>query len=102
MTGKIGVECVEFKPMERGTLRGFATVRIPSMRLTIKDVAVHDKDGRQWAQLPAKPQLDRDRQLVMKDGKVQYVPILLFDSREVSDAFSAAVLRAVGERGASV
>ena len=27
------------------------------MRLTIRDVAIHEKDEARWAQLPAKPQV---------------------------------------------
>ena len=95
---KLEIECVEFRPLEKGSLLGFATIRVPAMRLTIKDIAIHRSGDREWAQLPAKPQLDRDRNLVVKDGKVQYVTILQFDTKEVADAFSAAVLNAVKNR----
>jgi hypothetical protein len=42
------------------------------MRLTIRDVAIHEKGEARWAQLPAKPQV-KDGALV-KDatGKIQY------------------------------
>jgi hypothetical protein len=68
------------------------------MRLTIRDVAIHQKGDARWAQLPAKPQI-KDGALV-KDatGKVQYIHIMDFDSREVRDAFSRAVVQAVLER----
>jgi len=96
---KLNIEIKDFRPLERGSLVGFATIRIAEMRMVIKDVAIHRReDGdhlTQWAQLPAKPQLNKDRQLVLKDDKVQYVPIMQFDTKEVADAFSAAVLRAL-------
>lgn len=92
------VECLDFRPMDRGSLVGFATIRIAELRLTIKDVGIHDRDGRRWAQLPAKPQIDREHRGIMKDGKLQYNNILTFDSREIADAFSAAVLAAVDRR----
>jgi hypothetical protein len=50
-------------PLERNSLNGFATVRIKELRLTIKDVAVHESHGKLWAALPSKPQI-KDGQLV--------------------------------------
>ena len=96
--GKLTVTCETFHPLVRNTLRGFAEISIAEMRLTICDVAIHEKGVSRWAALPAKPQI-KDGTLV-KDvtGKVQYVHILDFDSREVRDAFSRAVVQAVLER----
>ena len=91
--GKTAVEISDFRPLEKGSLRGFVTVRIPAIRLTIKDVSVHASHGRWWVSLPAKAQLDNDKRQVEKDGKPQYVNLLQFDTRIVADAFSAAVLR---------
>jgi hypothetical protein len=96
--GKFTVTCGSFHPLIRNTLRGFAEITIAEMRLTIRDVAIHQKGDARWAQLPAKPQI-KDGALV-KDatGKVQYIHIMDFDSREVRDAFSRAVVQAVLER----
>src|SRR5262245_19664739 len=87
---KLTVRCTGFKVLRRNTLRGFAQVHIADLKLTIHDIAVHSRDGRSWAQLPAKPQI-RDGQLV-KDvgGKIQYFPAMTFDSREVADAFNTS------------
>jgi hypothetical protein len=97
--GKLTVTCEGFHPLVRNTLRGFAEISIPEMRLKIRDVAIHQKGEARWAQLPAKPQV-KDGALV-KDpgtGKIQYVPIMEFDSRAVRDAFSRVVIDAVLER----
>jgi hypothetical protein len=95
MSNKLTVSCREFKPLVRNTLRRFAEVIIAELKLTIKDVAVHTKSNRYWAQLPSKPQI-RDGALVKNDeGKVQYLPILAWDSRAVADAFSDDVIKAV-------
>lgn len=92
---KLDIECVGFKPLLRNTLRGFADIRVPALRLVIHDVAVHQKNESRWAQLPAKAQI-RDAALVKNEaGKIQYWPVLEFESREVSDAFSRAVVAAV-------
>jgi hypothetical protein len=95
--GKLTVTCESFRPLVRNTLRGFAEITIAEMRLTIRDIAIHEKNEARWAQLPAKPQV-KDGTLV-KDatGKVQYVHIMEFDGREVRDAFSRAVIQAVLE-----
>src|SRR5262249_54975726 len=94
---KLTIRCREFRPLVRNTLRGFAEINIAEMKLTIRDVAMHTKNGKCWAQLPAKPQV-KDGILVKDDhGKVQYVHLMHFDSRAVSDAFFDAVVRAVRE-----
>src|SRR5262245_22946381 len=94
---KLTVRCIDFKPYTRNTLRGFCDVHVAEVQLTIKDVAVHTRDGRSWAQLPAKPQV-RDGVLVKDDsGKLVYFPMMTFDDREVADALSRAVLNAVLE-----
>jgi hypothetical protein len=95
MTDKLTVSCLEFRPLHRNTLVGFATITIAELKLEVRDIAIHEKNGNRWAQLPAKPRV-RDGALVKGDGgKVQYVPIMAFASRAVSDAFSAAVIEAV-------
>ena len=96
--GKLSVEISDFKAMDRGTLRGFVSVRIPAMRLTIRDCTVNETNGRRWIGLPGKAQIDANRELVKRDGKVQYTPTCSFDSKEVGDAFSAAVLAALDAR----
>ena len=97
MSNKLTITCSEFRPLHRNTLRGFAEIEIAELQLTIKDVAIHVRDGARWAQLPAKPQV-RDGALVRDaDGKIAYAHIMDFASRAVRDAFSAAVIRAVLE-----
>jgi hypothetical protein len=96
--GKLTVTCKSFHPLVRNTLRGFAEITIAEMRLTIRDVAIHQKSAARWAQLPAKPQV-KDGALVRDpgSGKIQYTPIMEFDSRAVRDAFSRVVIDALLE-----
>jgi hypothetical protein len=98
-TGKVAVSCESFHPLVRNTLLGFAEISIAEMRLKIRDVAIHQKGEARWAALPAKPQI-KDGAL-LKDpatGKIQYTPVMEFDSRAVRDAFSRVVIDAVLER----
>lgn len=94
---KLNIRVTEFKPVERNTLQGFCTIRIAEMRLTIHDIAVHQKGAERWCQLPSKPQLSRDG-VALRDrqtGKILYATLLEFDSKAVRDAFNRAVIAAL-------
>lgn len=88
------VELISWKSIERNTLRGFAVVRLGALK--ISDVAIHRKGDRAWAQLPAKPQISSDGNVRRGDtGKILYVPVIEWATRESSDRFSEAVVAAV-------
>jgi len=94
---KLSITCRAFHPLHRNTLRGFVEIRINELRLIVRDVAVHEKGNTRWVQLPAKAQI-RDGELVHDaDGKIQYFHLMNFETRAVSDAFSAAVIRSLLE-----
>jgi hypothetical protein len=81
-----------FKPLVKGALRGFATIRLP-IGLIIADVPVYTSHGRTWASLPSKPILDRDgRHVADESGKKQYAPLLQWANRATADRWSAAVI----------
>src|SRR3954469_4604938 len=80
-----------FKPIVKGALRGFATVRLPN-GLTIADCPICTSNGRTWASLPSKPILDREGQHIEEGGKKKYVPILTWADRATADRWSAAVV----------
>ncbi len=81
----------EFRPMTSGALVGFCTVELPS-GMVVHDCTVFDKDGRRWVNPPGRPQLDKSKQVVVKDGRVQYSPALSFASKDRYSAFSDAVI----------
>jgi hypothetical protein len=85
---------VEWKPMNRNSLRGFACVKYGSLK--IRDVTVHNNGTRQWANMPSKPLIGTDG-TAQKDenGKIKYVPLLEWSSREAADKFSEEVIAAV-------
>jgi hypothetical protein len=98
LSQKLTVRCDDFRALRRNTLCGFAVVTIAELKLSIRDVAIHQKAESRWAQLPAKPQV-KDGALI-KDtstGKIAYTPIMEFTNKAVRDAFSAAVIAAVLE-----
>lgn len=65
--------------------------------LEISDIAVFEKGGRAWCQLPAEPMRDYATGELLKDaaGKIRYKSQLRWASRELQDGFSAAVVAAV-------
>lgn len=95
---KLTVHCTDFRPLRRNTLCGFAIITIAELKLTIRDVAIHQKGELRWAQLPAKPQIKDGALIKDSAGKVQYWPVLEFTSDPVRKAFSQAVIAAVLER----
>jgi hypothetical protein len=68
------------------------------MHLRILDLAVHQKNGKRWASLSAKPQIDRDGNVRRDDrSKVAYTPVIEFTDRATRDAFSARVIASLLE-----
>jgi hypothetical protein len=51
----IAIEIAEFRVHSKNTLQGFVTVRLTNIGLEIRDLALHEKNGDRWFQLPAKP-----------------------------------------------
>ncbi len=86
---------ISFRPLVRGSLRGFASVELP-IGLVIKDVSVLIGKNGPFAALPSKPVLDREGRHVKSDGtKGQYAAILEWRDRNLSTRFSAAVVELV-------
>jgi hypothetical protein len=83
-----------WRPMRRNTLHGFAYLELAN-GLQIDDVAVHIRDGRAWASLPARPMLDADGRHVVREGKPQYATILRWRTRDLADRWSAAVIELI-------
>jgi DNA-binding cell septation regulator SpoVG len=84
-----------WKPVNRGALRGFATVGFPS-GMTLHEVCVFATNGKFWASPPSKPMLDRDGRVMVDDaGKRRYAAIIEFVSKETRDRWSEAVVAAL-------
>jgi hypothetical protein len=89
------LELIEFRPMVKGALVGFATVRLP-IGLIIADIPILVSFGKAWASMPSKPQLTADGTPRRgADGKVLYVAILRWQSGDLKNRFSDAVIALV-------
>src|SRR5947209_3730444 len=85
---------VSWKPLVRGSLRGFATVQLP-IGLKLIDCPLLIGPNGPWASVPSKPVLDREGRHARPGGKPQFAPVLEWGSRELGDRFSVAVIALV-------
>ena len=51
----MAIEIIKFRSYQKNTLRGFLTIRLTNIGLEIRDMTVHEKNGKRWVALPAKP-----------------------------------------------
>lgn len=86
---------LDWRPLRKNSLLGFAKTELPS-GMVIADVTVLIGERGPWASPPSKPMVDRDG-VVMKDqnGKIRYVPVIEFTSKEVRNKFSNNVIDAL-------
>jgi hypothetical protein len=82
---------LEFKAVRKGTLRGFASVKLPC-GLVINDVVIGESSGKQWALLPSKAMIDRNGNLMHDaSGKIRYAPVNQWGTPALRDEFSRRV-----------
>jgi hypothetical protein len=82
------IRCLDFRPHERSTLRGFCALELPAGGLVVKDVSLHERNGERWLSLPARSYTD-------KDGNRQFADIITFANADAKRSFQAAALAAV-------
>lgn len=89
------LKILDWRPVRRGALRGFATIALPS-GMILRDVPIFGAAAGSRAGAPAKPMIGRDGATMRDDdGKVRYSPIVEFTDRSAQDRFSRAVLDAL-------
>lgn len=86
---------ISFRPITKGSLRGFANIDWPAAGLVLKDVSVHVSHGKARAGLPAAPVIDGDGRHHIIEGKKQYRPVIEWKDRDRGDCFSQAVVELV-------
>jgi hypothetical protein len=95
--GLMAVTVLEWKPVARNTLLGFAKLQLGA--LTIMDCPVHNTQGRLWCGLSSKPMVDSSGNARKDDGgKIKYVPLLQWATKEAGTRFSDSVIAALKEK----
>lgn len=91
------VTVLDWRALRRNSLLGFVKIQLGTME--ISDVSVNTSHGRVWAGLPSKPMIDRDGNAMRgDDGKIRYVPLMKWTSKESGDRFSESVTAALEEK----
>jgi hypothetical protein len=92
------IRATDWRPLERGTLRGFLTLHLDS-GIVLRDCGLHKKGDSEWVSLPAKPQVDRDGQPRRdpQTGRLQYSTVVEIPDRTRREQFRAAALAAAHE-----
>jgi hypothetical protein len=86
---------LEFRPVTKATLRGFATIDLGN-GLALHDVSIHRQGKRTWAMPPGRPLIGPDGSVVLDEaGAKVIVPILRFASGGRRTRWMNAVIEAV-------
>jgi hypothetical protein len=87
---------ISWRPLAKGSLRGFCSVELVPLGLRIIDCPVLVSRGRAWCALPGKLQVDNTgRQKTDASGKPLYAAVLQWRNRELGDRFSDAAISAI-------
>jgi hypothetical protein len=86
----VGLEITKFRQVHKNTLRGFLSVRLSQVGLEIRDVSLHEKNGKQWLAMPSRPYED-------SEGNRKYAFILEWFDSERKAQFESAVLALLKE-----
>lgn len=81
------ISVTDRKAHEKNTLRGFLSLKI-SDGLIIRNVCLHEKNGKRWVSMPARP-YKRD------DGDDGWQPLVEFEDDLARTQFQAAALASV-------
>ena len=81
------MQASEWRPYERGTLKGFFNLLLDS-GLEIQSMTYHTKDGNSWVSFPAKP-------YETEDGSTKYQSILRIPDEKRWRAFQKLAQEAV-------
>jgi hypothetical protein len=87
---KMGIEIVKFRKFEKNTLKGFLTILMTNIGLEIRDCTVHQKDGKRWVGLPAKP-------YEKEDGTTAYSYVIKFVDKNKYFQFQEAFIKELSQ-----
>lgn len=85
----MAIQITGFKPFSKNTLQGFLSLRLTNIGLEIRDCSLHQKDGKSWVQLPARP--------YEKDGKTSWAAVVEFYDKQRWEQFQKAALAALDD-----
>jgi hypothetical protein len=96
----VGLRLIDWRPVRKGKLYGFATVELRPTGLRMHEIPVlkGQRNG-PWACVPTKPRLDANGQQQREvDGALRYDRVLSWSTKRRESDFSAAVVALVRRR----
>jgi hypothetical protein len=87
---------LEWRPLRKNTLRGFAKVQFPS-GVIIAEVGIHVAGSRAWASPPSRPWVKDNAVMLDEAGKPRWQPLIEFTTHGVRSSWSRQVIAAVRE-----
>ena len=84
----MSVEIKEFRPFQKNSLQGFITILLSGNGLEIRDCSLHEKNGRRWINLPAKP-------FKKSDNTTGWINIVSFPDKDIYYRFQQEALSAL-------
>ena len=81
------VRVINWRKLEKGTLRGFFDVELPS-GMVLKECSLHEKGDSRWVNAPS-------RKFEGKGGETKYQRLVDFSSRRIAERFRSDVLHAL-------
>jgi hypothetical protein len=86
---------LEFRPLRKGSLLGFAKVQQPSGQIIVEATILTGPHG-PWASPPSRVQIDKDGVALREpNGKLIYRPVIDFVDRATRSRWSDAVIAAM-------
>ncbi len=82
------IEVVSFRKYNKNTLQGYATIRLTSIGLEIRDCTVHEKNGSRWISLPSRPYED-------EKGNQKWAYIIKFYDKDRWEQFQKTTVKAL-------
>ena len=93
---KASARLLDWRPVQRNTLLGFARVQFGS-GLIVSEIAIHVAGSRAWAQPPARAWIEDNKLILTETGRPRWQPIIDFANHGVRASWSRQVLAALRE-----
>ena len=87
----MSIECIRYKPINKGTLLGYVDLHIFKTGLEIYDCSFHQKEGRRWINFPSREYTD-------EKGEKKYFSVVRFRDKSLMEEFSKAAKEAIEKK----
>jgi hypothetical protein len=94
MNSAVHARLLDWRPLRKGTLIGFAKVQFPT-GLIVSEIAIHVAGSRIWASPPSRPWPKNNAVVVDEAGKPRYSAVIDFVTHGVRSSWSRQVLAAL-------